>query len=47
MNYLALRRWAARRFFPLSGLDYIAVVAAAVGLCDEIVRWCSEVALSP
>ena len=42
MDYLALRQWAIRRFLPLSWLDYIAVVAAALGLLDEVVRFLAE-----
>ena len=34
-----MRRWVRSRFLPLSLLDYAAVLAAALGLLDEVVRF--------
>lgn len=41
MNAHAIRAWVVGRFLPLSLLDYIAVVAAAIGLLREACRWLS------
>ena len=41
MNSPAIRAWVVGRFLPLSLLDYIAVVAAAIGLLREVCRWLS------
>lgn len=41
MNTHTLRGWLGKRFLPLSWLDYAAVAAAGVGLCDEVVQFLS------
>ena len=34
-----IKRWIVRRFCPLSVLDWAALMAATVGLLDEVCRW--------
>ena len=37
-----IRRWIVKRFCPLSALDYAAMIAASLGVLDEVLRWLSE-----
>ena len=35
----SLRRWIVSRFCPLSALDYAALLAASIGVMDEVLRY--------